>query len=442
MPCVRAPSRRRWVRSPPTFLIALATHTFPRRAYCSDDCENNDMYSPSISSSSSVLSSPQLGYALGGDVPSLMPSALGSALKNYTVKNSYSVSSSSSASSASWSLFTDEEDQEANPQYSSSSEYDGPDAIFDSNMKVQNLINFVNPSALSYTRIPSSTNNQSLVPQVKPRSSSRHVRGFPRSVPIQPHVPDDGASSDADFSSNEPLDSDSEINSNSDRDDLITAKTKRSRNRASLPACFSLLQLMSPLKPIRSSPISSSSENATVRQSPPTPRVPSKRPGSTLEISPTVVPLSSLHDTPRGRRREAGHSSCGNRSGNSSRSSSRRPRRSHADDSPHCADHHARHSPRRVDWPAQEFALPIRGRLTIRRSSSPLSRMISDSMSAELRSTGSNPFGSRSRPRPRGRTRVEDLEGIGSSIDAPGYGSGRTGLLNREHAPHPLRVPL
>jgi len=413
------------LHAPPSLL--LATHLIPRRAYCSDDCENNDMYSPSISSSSSVLSSPQLGYTLGGDVPSLM---LGSALKNYTARNHYSTSSSSSTSSASWSLFTDDEDRDANHQYSSSSEYshhDGPDSVFDPNMKIQNSINSLNPSALSYTRIPSSTNNQSLVPQVKPHSRSRHVGGSPS---IQSHALLDDAS-DADFSS---LDPESEVNNN----------LKRSRNRASLSACFSLLQIISPRdrRIIRSPPISSSSGNATVRQSPPTPRLLSKLPSSTLNMSPTVVPLSSLYNTPRGRRREAGRSSCGNRSGNSSQSSSRRRRRVRANDSPHHAMQHS--LLQGYDWTAQEFALLIRGRPTIRRSSSPLSRVvISDAMNAGMRSTASSsPFCSRSRPRPRGRTRVEDLDGIGSSMDAPGYGSGRSGLVNRERTLHFLQVPL
>lgn len=310
-------------------------------------------------------------------------------------------------------------------------------------MKVNNFINSVNPSALSYTRIPSGTNNQSLVPQVKPRSHSRHVRGIPRSAPIQSHVPSDGeASSEADFSSNEPVDSDSEVNSNFDGDDRLgTAKTRRPRNRASLPACFSLLKIMSPSKPIRSPPISSSSGCATLCQSPPTPKLPSKRPGSTLDISPTVVPLSALYDTPRGRRREAGHSSCGNRSGNSSPSSSRMRRRSRADDSPHSKNFDGRSPERRFDWSAEGLALPIRGRPGIRRNSSPLSRTISDAMNAGMQPIGNSQFGSRSRPRTRGRMRVEDLDGIGSSIEAPGYGSGRSGLVNRERI-HLSRVPL
>lgn len=394
------------------------------------------MYSPPISSSSSVLSSPQLGYTPGGEVPSLMPSALGSALKRSTTKSRYSVSSSSSAS---WSIFTDDEDQDPNHPYSSSSSvysHDAPDPLSEPNVKVQNFINSVNASALSYTRIPSGTNNHSLVPQVKHHSSSRHVRGFPIKSLV---LPDDGASSasDADFSSNDPLDSDSEANANSQSDvRLVTAKTKRSRNRASLPACFSLLQIASSLKPIRSPPVSSSSGNATVHQSPPTPKVPSKRPGSILDISPTIVPLSSLYDTPRGRRREAGHSSCGNRS-NSSHSSSRR-RRLHADDSLRPTDHPDGPSRERLfDWSGEGFA-PIRGRLNVRRSSSPLSRKTPDTTNAELRPIGGTQIG-RSRPRLiKGRARVEQADGVGSLLEAHGCRNGRSGVVDRERARFPL----
>jgi hypothetical protein len=62
-------------------------------------------------------------------------------------------------------------------------------------------------------------------------------------------------------------------------------------------------------------------------------------------------------------------------------------------------------------------------------------------MNAGMQPIGNSQFGSRSRPRTRGRMRVEDLDGIGSSIEAPGYGSGRSGLVNRERI-HLSRVPL
>jgi len=51
---------------------------------------------------------------------------------------------------------------------------------------------------------------------------------------------------------------------------------------------------------------------------------------------------------------------------------------------------------------------------------------------------------SRGSSRARGRARVEDLGGIGLSTDAPGFGNGRSGLLDRERgtASHVARVPL
>lgn len=113
-------------------------------------------------------------------------------------------------------------------------------------------------------------------------------------------------------------------------------------------------------------------------------------------------------------------------------------RRLRAVDIPQSANQNVNQSPERrfFDWSAEDLALRVRGRPTVRRNSSPLSRLISDAMNAKI-PTGS----SRPRPRTRGRTRVEELDGIGSSIEAPGYGNGRSGLVNRERG-HLLRVPL
>ena len=424
---LRSPSRRRRVRSLSS--VCHSTYSLPSRVYCSDECENNDMYSPSISSSSSVLSSPQLAYTAGVDVPSLMPSALGSALRPYAAGYPHCMSSSSSASSASWSVFTDEESQDGS-RLCSSSDYGQRDPSEDPSSKFQCLINTANPS-LSYIRKPSGTKDPSMVPKFKHISRSRHVRGVPKSAPNHSTVlPDeDELSSDPDFSS------DPEASVHAEQDDRsTTAKMKRTRNRASLPACFSLLQIASPSKPLRESPISCSSGNTIVCQSPPTPKLLNKITGSSLHTSPTIVPLSSLHDTPRGRRREAGHSSCSRRSETPSQSRSR-SRRRHMQST---EDFAAGLSPKRVfDWSTYLAGLASRGRPTVRRNRSPISRVVSeveDAMNTGIRQ-------SRTHPQPRGRARVEDLDGIGSSTDAPGYGRGRSGLVSRERA-HPNRIPL
>ncbi|KAF4615175.1 hypothetical protein D9613_002655 [Agrocybe pediades] len=73
------------------FCLVCGKHVEDNRAYCSEDCQNSELSSPSISSASSVLSSPNMGYAAGSDVPPLMPSALGYALNNSRVLVSMSL---------------------------------------------------------------------------------------------------------------------------------------------------------------------------------------------------------------------------------------------------------------------------------------------------------------------------------------------------------------
>lgn len=415
------------------------THNI-RRAYCCDDCESSDTYSPSISSSSSALSSPQLGYAAGAEVPTLVPSALESALMSITGSNSHYVSSSSLASSTSWSVLTDEDDQEVANLYTTDYKHDASEDIVDPNLKVQNFINSVNNSALSYVRRPSGTNNHSMVPQVKgrmsSRSPSRHVHVFSGSAPMHSRVIPDDLDSDTGFSSNDAFESDHEANGFLDCS--TTGRNKRTRNRASLPACFSLLQMKSPAKPLPSSPISGSS-GYTIRQSPPTPKISHKIP-TNMHSTPTVVPLSALHDTPRGRRREAGQSSCSRRPGNISPSLSRsRPSRVQATDTSDltCQSINIKNCREPALDRFAEVGLLNRGRRTVRRNSSPLSRMTRDvepSFNAEITQIGvtARHSGSDSRPQKRGRMRVEDLDGIGSTILAPGYGTGRSGLVSRE----------
>ena len=97
------------------------THTDSSTAYCSDECQSLDTASPCLSSESSALSSPHIGCeAAAGDVPPLVPSALGSALSTYRSRNRYSVSSSS-ASSTAWSAGEDddEDDDTGASEYSS-----------------------------------------------------------------------------------------------------------------------------------------------------------------------------------------------------------------------------------------------------------------------------------------------------------------------------------
>jgi hypothetical protein len=401
------------------------------RAYCSDDCQTYDISSPSVSSPSSTRSSPNIGCAYGDEVPPLVPSALGSALKSYMAFNRYNISSSS-ASSASRS-FTDDEDE-----YhfgSGSSDHDVSDGIYDGNSKSVTI-----PSGLSYARRPSGTNNSSTVPHPHRRISSDSsfgpVQNIPRSAPIYAHddnyfdiasLPEDAVDAD-----------DSDLLSDQDwyrvKSKYQATKTsKRSRNRASLPACFSLLQTTSS-KDVGSSPVlSSSSGNTIARLSPPTPT-----PAFNNLLSQAQYP-PAVNSTPRGRHRDPVISRGARRTVDSSASGSRSGIRPLViDESSRLYSHTdlKGSTEKLVDWSSVP-GFPHRGRATLRRNSSPLQKMAVDvedpalvlGAAVKIRQEDS---GSQSHARTRGRARVEDFGRDSHSTDAPGFGYGRSGLLHRE----------
>lgn len=400
------------------------------RAYCSDDCQTNDISSPSISSSSSTRSSPNIACAHGDEVPPLVPSALGSALKSYMAFNRYNVSSSS-ASSASRS-FTDDEDEAIH----FGSDHDVSDGIYDGGSKSVTI-----PSGLSYARRPSGTNNRSTVPHPHRRISSGSsfgpVQNIPRSVPIYSH-------SQADDDDYFDIGSLPEDVADADDSDLLSDKdwyrvkpkyqanktSKRSRNRASLPACFSLLQTTSSkdIGSSRTSPVLSSSSGNTIAQlSPPAPNP---------TLSQAQFP-PAVYSTPRGRRRDVVYSRGARSTVNSSTSGSRSgTRRLVIEDSFHSRTDSKGSIEKLVDW-SSVSGFPHRGRPTLRRNSSPLPKMFIgvEDPALVLGSVVNNrpeDSGSRLRARTRGRARVEDFGRDSHSTDAPGFGYGRSGLLDRE----------
>lgn len=392
------------------------------RAYCSHDCQTRDISSPSMSSSSSARSSPNLSCAYGDEVPPLMPSALGSALKNYIAFNRYNVSSPFTPS-ASWSLFTDDEDEESIHHFRSGSN---------------------DPSGLSYTRRPSGTNNSSTVPHPHKRKCSDPVQGIPRSVPLcsRSHsLADDDENYFGVGSLPEAMVDTDDSDLLSDQDwyrvkpkyqGVKTSAPKRSRNRASLPACFSLLQMTSS-KDIRSSPVLSSSGN-TIALSPPTPKLTIDNAFSQAQFPPT----------PRGRRCETNNSRVTRYPVNSSRSDSRpRTRPSVFEESPKLVERSFRSrtdlkgsTEQLIDWSSVP-GFPHRGRATLRRNSSPLPKMLMGLedpafvVDVAVRSSRQESR-SHSHHRTRGRARVEDLGRDAHSTHAPGFGYGRSGLLDRE----------
>lgn len=371
------------------------------RAYCSDECENSDMYnSPSISSASSALSSPYIGFTPGGEVPPLVPSALGTALSsNFHKRGRYSVSSSST-SSASWSVFTDAEEEGcASVGIDDETTYEG-DGL-ESGDGFARSAGFLHPcksSGLSYTRQPSATNNRSTIPLLHRRTSSTSSSGFG-----QAHS---SAEDDADSMSDVPFHEKPSEREREHNKLTVTSKSKKSRNRASLPAYFSLLQVSSPQH--SSPPLSSSSGNTVNRASPPTPKL-----ASLLAIS-GIRPAAEV--TPRGRRREPDASSRSN-----SRSRARQqtlvPGPRERQDS--------RSSIEQVfDWTCAPL---LRGRPSVRRNSSPLPKMMSSMQQFEDTPFVNSIDEAHER---RGRFKRSELGGP-SSRDAPGYGNGRSGLRER-----------
>ncbi|KAG2349530.1 hypothetical protein BDR05DRAFT_955409 [Suillus weaverae] len=374
------------------------------RAYCSDECENSDMYnSPSISSASSALSSPYIDFTPGGEVPPLMPSALGTALSsNFQKRGRHSVSSSST-SSTSWSLFTDaEEEGYASVGIDDEAAYDGDGlesgVSGDSFARSAGFLHPCKSSGLSYTRQPSATNNRSTIPLLHRRTSSTSSSGFGQ---VHSSAEDDADSISDVLFHEKPSEREREHNKLT-----ITSKYKKSRNRASLPAYFSLLQVSSPQR--SSPPLSTSSGNTINRASPPTPKL-----ASLLAISGI---RSVTEVTPRGRRRE--HTT-------SSRSNSRsRARQQTLVPGPR-ERQDSRSSVEQVfDWTCAP--LP-RGRPSVRRNSSPLPKMASSIQQFEETPFVNSIDETHER---RGRFKRNELSGP-SSRDAPGYGNGRSGLRER-----------
>ncbi|KAF9036622.1 hypothetical protein BJ165DRAFT_1408714 [Panaeolus papilionaceus] len=396
-----------------------------------------------------------MGFAAGGDVPPLMPSALGKALKGYMSRPSYYVSHSSSSSN-SWSAVTDEEDDLTHHRYTSDLSYYDPS---DSDLSVKAGAHPMHPvsNALSYARRPSGINNRSTVPRLQRRLSSGspappRVPGVPRSAPIHSlsSTDDTDSYSDNALSVSDSLEDadDNDIGSEKAWVDVKPKyplpKSKRSHNRASLPAYFSLLQMKTSSSD--TSPVSSSGITVA-RQSPPTPKLP---PGTDLVQSGTLRhnPLPSAHDTPRGSRQEtdASRTRCSNQYTSHSRSRSRRVPSNER--SPHVDFWSLEAPPNRPSGLSSAQGPLERGRAANRRNSSPPPKML---MGAEFshiptetarRAIETSPSNSRSRPRTRGRTRLEDMDGVCLSTEAPGYGNGRSGLVDRERSANVHRIPL
>jgi hypothetical protein len=177
---------------------------------------------------------------------------------------------------------------------------------------------------------------------------------------------------------------------------------------------------------MKASPVLSSSGNTVARLSPPTPK--------NILSSGVLKTQSTLLDSPRGRRRHVEESRCSRRSAESSPSRSR-------------SRHVNAESPRvHRSRPIVEHDLDVeqpRGRSTMPRNSSPPARMEDPRLLSALRDAERSQSNCSSRTRGRGRVPVEELDGVGCFPLAPGYGNGRSGLMDRGRmGALPGRVPL
>jgi hypothetical protein len=322
-------------------------------------------------------------------------------LSSFQKRDRYSTSSSST-SSVSWSVFTDTEDDELAVGIDEDILYEGDSVEAGTDASVRSLGSH-KLSSLMYARRPSATNHRSLIPLLHRRTSS----GSSGRVPAFNE-------DDIDFVHDAPPQSyHDQAGSGRERQkdkSTITSKSKKSRNRASLPAYFSLLQIGSPQQS-PSHPSSGNTVNLSTQPSPPTPTL-----ASLLVASGS---RSTLEATPRGRRREP---ETLRRSLSRSSSRIRRAtvvlRPSGRQDS--------RSSVEQVfGWTCAPLS---RGRPAARRNSSPLPKML---VSMEEFEDPALIVGPASHVNGRrGRYRTQELAGDGSN--APGFGNGRSGLRERE----------
>ncbi|KAI0291075.1 hypothetical protein B0F90DRAFT_1779756, partial [Multifurca ochricompacta] len=282
------------------------------RIYCSDACQALDDSSPSLSTASSAWPSPSFLPVSTGptqEPPSLtLGMSLSSAKTAYSQQQTYPI----------W--YDDDEEVDV------LSVHPSDDALLRSH------------EALSYARRPSSTNTHSTIPLLHRHSSSSttHSSGGQSTNSAEEDSDISGPTSSSHHhhlhhhrrrSYGTPLRPSGPLPSCDISDGTITS---RKRNRASLPAYFSLLTLGAPhaKSSLTMSPPRSSADTARARPSPTIPRLSTTKVDHTHAMagkSPSSAPLSVLDGTEegRGRRREPGSTSHHVRPRSPSRSRSR-----------------------------------------------------------------------------------------------------------------------
>lgn len=349
------------------------------------------------------------------DIPALVPSTLGH-------RAQHSISSSSN-SSTSWSGVT-EEDENEHFVYGGES----TDMLSEGSKSPGYL------SGLFYARRPAPTNHRAIVPMLHRHatSSSASSLGVPHSVPSPFYASTEDDASSVCMS---------ELSLHDENEREGTPSQRRKRNRASLPAYFSLLQgastgPSSPMSRSRKGPSALQSISRSLQASPTTPKV----------AHATVVLTNveaHIENTPRGRgrRRERDPEA---RSASSRRSTARSPLRHH---------HLSAVQRARIDsvekvaeWVSSSPVINIPGR---RNSSPPRKPRFVEALTQGLRdcaiaSDDEDDDVSREKDAARaeyertlrGRRRAEELDEPLAG-EAPGYGNGRSGLKARERGRAP-----
>ncbi|KAI0280520.1 hypothetical protein BGY98DRAFT_322102 [Russula aff. rugulosa BPL654] len=270
------------------------------RIYCSDACQALDDSSPSLSTASSAWPS-----------PNLPPMSAASTQEPTSLSLGMSLSSAKSAYPPAYPMWYDEEDD--------------PDMLSVHATEDPRLRS--HDAALSYARRPSSTNTHSTIPLLHRHSSSSTTHSSTGQSTNSAEEDSDisGPTSSSHLhhhrhsSYGTPLPPPAPSMTSDTPEATVTS---RKRNRASLPAYFSLLTLGAPhaKSSLPMSPPRSSVDTARGRPSPTNPRLARPALDSTHAVagaSPCSVPLTSPNmegrsrshewtsgrDEPRGRRR-------------------------------------------------------------------------------------------------------------------------------------------
>ncbi|THH26603.1 hypothetical protein EUX98_g7583 [Antrodiella citrinella] len=399
------------------------------------------------------------------DIPPLVPSMLGGSAMYRGHRAHHSISSSSNSSTG-WSALSDEEeDDSSSPHVNIEGESAFNDAYGEGSLKSS-----LHPhSALLYARRPSSTNHRSTIPLLHRRTSSQ---SSPLAVPVKSPLsgPASSLSVEDDLSDVPSFSLCSSVSSTRSRRDTVrpnviednsedsTVSKRRSRNRTSLPAYFSLLQ--SPSSPPSSRSSGSrqalASLSQSLRTSPTTPRTAHPILNLThAHAEASSRPTAAIESTPRGRlqrRDPEARSVSGRRS--LGRSPPRRSSRTEASSPPPYRQQHAvlgSQARARLDSVEKVFEWvshspvasgAIRGRTVTRRNSSPppkheifrdpgAARDLHEKCKQED-VMDDEEAGRIRREDLRGRRKVEELDEAEIAPGAPGYGNGRSGLKARE----------